>query len=524
MIMARNSEYQRAHSSASGLIPAAEYVRMSTEHQQYSTDIQAAAIRSYAVSRRYEVVRSYSDQGKSGLTVEGRPGLQQLLADVEGNRPDFEAVLVYDVSRLGRFQDPDEAASHELRCRRAGVKVHYCAEQFENDGSLGSSIIKSVKRAMAGEYSRELSVKVYAGKANLIRRGFRQGGSAGLGLRRMRVDKDGTQKDVLGPGEHKCLTTDRVILIPGPASEQMIVREIFERFTERAWCETRIANDLNSRGILSDLGRPWTREAIHGLLANEKYIGNNVWGRRAYKLRANSCRTTADKWVRTDGAFAPIVDAATFQRAREIIAARATNLTDEQMLEFLRTILRQEGALSQLIIDRFEGCPRSGAYRHRFGSMAEAYALVGYRPFYDTRYVDRNRYLRQLRELIIDDVVTGVVARGGTAELDQNREMLTINREFTASVVIVRCLETKGGSVRWVLRLDAIHGADIALVVRMDAGNLEPRDYYVLPLFDVNETSVRMCERNAACFDRYRCESLEPFYRLVARTPLGRAA
>src|SRR4051812_22206847 len=112
--MARISEHQRARPGKSGLIPAAEYVRMSTEHQQYSTDNQAEAIRAYAASRGYEIVRSYSDQGKSGLTVEGRPGLQGLIADIEGHMAGFEALLVYDVSRLGRFQDPDEAASHEL--------------------------------------------------------------------------------------------------------------------------------------------------------------------------------------------------------------------------------------------------------------------------------------------------------------------------------------------------------------------------------------------------------------------------
>lgn len=45
-------------------------------------------------------------------------------------------------------------------CRRAGIQVAYCAEQFENDGSPVSTIVKGVKRAMAGEYSRELSAKV----------------------------------------------------------------------------------------------------------------------------------------------------------------------------------------------------------------------------------------------------------------------------------------------------------------------------------------------------------------------------
>ena len=168
---------------------AAAYVRMSTDNQQFSTDNQLIAIQRYADGRGYEIVRTYADEGKSGLNVDGRPALQKLLADVENGRADFGILLVYDVSRLGRFQDPDEAALYELRCRRAGLEVHYCAEQFENDGSIGSSIIKTVKRAMAGEYSRELSVKVFAGQANLIRLGFRQGGAAGFGLRRMLVDQ-----------------------------------------------------------------------------------------------------------------------------------------------------------------------------------------------------------------------------------------------------------------------------------------------------------------------------------------------
>ncbi|WP_337192840.1 recombinase family protein [Alteraurantiacibacter buctensis] len=138
---------------------AAEYVRMSTEHQKYSTDNQSEAIRQYADKRGYQIVRTYADEGKSGLNIGGRLALQQLIDDVKTGRADFTALLVYDVSRWGRFQDPDEAASYELRCRRAGVQVHYCTEQFENDGSIGSSIIKTVKRAMAGEYTPAQSSK-----------------------------------------------------------------------------------------------------------------------------------------------------------------------------------------------------------------------------------------------------------------------------------------------------------------------------------------------------------------------------
>ena len=132
------------------LLRAAEYVRMSTEHQQFSTENQRDKIREYAARRGIEIVRTYADEGKSGLRIDGRQALQRLIKDVENGLADFQVILVYDVSRWGRFQDADESAYYEYICRRAGIQVAYCAEQFENDGSPVSTIVKGVKRAMAG--------------------------------------------------------------------------------------------------------------------------------------------------------------------------------------------------------------------------------------------------------------------------------------------------------------------------------------------------------------------------------------
>jgi len=134
-----------------GAVRAAEYVRMSTDHQRYSTENQADAIREYAKQRGLTIVRTYADHGKSGLSMAGRDALQLMLDDVREGRADFSTILVYDVSRWGRFQDADESAYYEYVCRRAGIRVQYCAEQFENDGSPISTIVKGVKRAMAGE-------------------------------------------------------------------------------------------------------------------------------------------------------------------------------------------------------------------------------------------------------------------------------------------------------------------------------------------------------------------------------------
>ena len=97
-----------ASQSDSGATRAAEYVRMSTEHQQYSTENQSEVIRQYALKRGMTIVRTYTDAGKSGLRLDGRDALKQLIRDVESGVADFKAILVYDVRRWGRFQDADE--------------------------------------------------------------------------------------------------------------------------------------------------------------------------------------------------------------------------------------------------------------------------------------------------------------------------------------------------------------------------------------------------------------------------------
>jgi DNA invertase Pin-like site-specific DNA recombinase len=60
-------------------IPAAQYVRASTEHQQYSIENQSLAIANYATGHNMQVIQTYSDHGKSGLTFQSRNGLRQLL-------------------------------------------------------------------------------------------------------------------------------------------------------------------------------------------------------------------------------------------------------------------------------------------------------------------------------------------------------------------------------------------------------------------------------------------------------------
>ena len=105
-----NDDTNNGTATQASLFRAVEYVRMSTEHQQYSTENQADKIREYAARRGIEIIKTYADEGKSGLRIDGRVALQQLLQDVESGTADFQIILVYDISRWGRFQDADESA------------------------------------------------------------------------------------------------------------------------------------------------------------------------------------------------------------------------------------------------------------------------------------------------------------------------------------------------------------------------------------------------------------------------------
>ena len=503
---------------------AAQYVRMSTDHQQYSTENQAEKIREYAERHGLRIVRSYADEGKSGLRLEGRDQLQRLIADVESGGADFQVVLVYDVSRWGRFQDADESAYYEYVCKRAGIAVHYCAEQFANDGSPVSTIVKGVKRAMAGEYSRELSVKVFAGQCRLIELGYRQGGIAGYGLRRMRVDQHGQMLGLLRPGEQKSLQTDRVILVPGPADEIATVGRIYRLFVEDGKTETQIAEILNREGTATDLRRPWTRGSVHQVLSNEKYIGNNVYNRVSFKLKKRRVTNPPAMWVRADQAFAAVVEPPLFYAAQGIIRERSRRYSDADMLQHLQRLYAQHGWLSAIIIDEAEGGPGSGAYRCRFGSLIRAYTLVGYTPNRDFRYIEINRRLRELHPRIVAEVVAAMQRLSGTVRRDPKTDLLTVNDEFTVSLVIARCLTTEAGHSRWAIRLDTGLHPDLTVAVRMAEGNDDILDYYLLPAIDITVGKLRLADDNGVGLDAYRFASLDYLFGMAERVHLREAA
>lgn len=438
---------------------AAEYVRMSTDFQQYSTANQQARIREYAAAAGYSVVRTYLDEGKSGLRLRGRYGLQQLLADVMQGTDEFQAILVYDVSRWGRFMDLDEGAHYEFLCRSAGKRVIYCAEPFEGDSSPYAAIVKGLRRIMAREYSRDLSDKVFAGQSRLAREGFHVGGAPGLGYRRMVVDRQGNPHGILDHQEYKARQDHHVVLVPGPAHEIETVNEIFRWFVEDHLNYTEITRRLNAAAVQPPPHlKKWTTYVIRRMLIDEKYIGCNVYNRTTGRFRQTRAKNPGKEWIRCENAFTPLIDPSMF------VAAGLRARSDLRVVDTVRAqtklkaLLEKQGRLSRSLM-REAGLPDPSVYEARFGSLKSAFQMVGFEYQLDYERISTQAWAcRNRRQQLIQRLVRSFREQG--EQVSREREYILVLRgHYRIAIHYFR-------PVRNRLRFDPTKVVDVTVCVR----------------------------------------------------------
>ncbi|UQD96763.1 recombinase family protein [Bradyrhizobium japonicum] len=481
---------------------AAQYVRMSTDHQRYSTQNQAAAIAVYAAKHDLILVRLYADEGRSGLRIQRREGLIELTDDVRGGRADFDHILVYDVSRWGRFQDVDESAYYEFTCRQAGIKVCYCAEEFDNDGSVIASIVKNLKRVMAAEYSRELSVKVHAGACRVASLGFKQGGAISYGLKRELVDENRCSRGIiLGPGQRKHLRTDRVLVQPGPLHEQQIVAQIFREYVVRRRSQASIVRLLNNEQIPNHRGTPWSEGMIRNILSNEAYIGNSVYNRKSFRLKQVMKKNPPELWIRATGLYEPIVDRSIFLKAQELLKEQYVRLSDEQLLKKMREALAANGKLSVSIMAATDGVPSPPLYAYRFGSLREA--LNSDRDF---DYLDARRQADAELLQEASKLATRVRALGAAAVWDGDAKVMTVDRRLAISLRMARYYVAPQHAPAWLVHRRIIEPAEFILALRLDpATNRQVTDYFLLPLSEMAKERINLTATPRSRFAAYRC-------------------
>ena len=204
--------------------------------------------------------------------------------------------------------------------------------------------------------------------------------------------------------------------------------------------------------------------------------------------------------------------------------ARSQKLTDEEMLDRLREVLKKHGRISGLLIDEQEGLPSSSAFQHRFGSLVTAYRLIGYDPGIDYSFIEVNRQLRRQYPVIVADAILRLEQIGAQVFQDKTTDLLHINDELRVSIVLCRHVTTPAGFSRWVVRLDEGLRPDITIAIRMNTSNDAPRDYYLLPAIDMTWETLRVAEDNGVYLDAYRFDSLDYFFGMAKRCPIEEAA
>lgn len=493
---------------------AAEYVRMSRDLQKYSIENQKQAIAEYAIRHDFTIVRTYADEGKSGVLIKGRDALQQLIADVQSGRAEFGTVLVYDVSRWGRFQDADEAAYYEFICKSCGVSVQYCAEQFENDNSTISTVLKGIKRAMAGEYSRELSVKIRRAHRRMASMGFHQGGRPNYGLRRLLVDEAKNPRFFLENSQRKSLQTDRVILVPGPPNEVRTVREIFHRFAIERASIREIIRGLTEKGARNARGNSWTIQNVADILGCEKYAGTYVYNRTSESLHQRRIYFSSEKWLRVPNAIEPIVDARTFAEA-QCRLGETWKISDVDLLNYLTATWCVTGYLScgTLALNRY--APSPACYLERFGCLRNAYRQIGFRQSHHYRYEDIGDFLRQCDRNLIARVTSTREAAEGLVRYDEKAELLVVDGALRVRTHVVAFMDRENRGAGWRVYRRYVRPCDWILIARLKKSNAAILDYYLLR-YPVGPT-FRFSRNHLRKLERYKLKSPAGFYRLCKK-------
>lgn len=265
-------------------VRVAIYARFSSDLQrETSIDDQLTVARRYADAHGWSVQPEhvYTDAALSGASLE-RPGLQALLRGAEAMPRPFDVLLVDDSSRVSR--DLADAVRVLQQLRFHGVRVIYISQNIDSANEQAETLV-AVHGVVDSLYLREMAKKIKRGLAGQLDRGFATG-SITFGYRTVPVPDPGGKLDVNG---YPVLAGKRVEVVP---DEARTIVEIFEWYAS-GFGAGRIVDRLNREGYRGPRGARWREGAVKRVLANEKYTGKLIWGRKTFERRPGTRQEVA---------------------------------------------------------------------------------------------------------------------------------------------------------------------------------------------------------------------------------------
>ena len=236
------------------------YTRVSTSMQVdgYSLDAQKDKLRKYAEYQEMSIVGEYSDEGKSGKSVEGRPQFKQMLSDIENGKDNVDYVLVFKLSRFGR--NAADVLSSLQKMQDYGVNL-ICVEDGIDSSKDAGKLMISVLSAVAEIERENILVQTMEGRRQKAREGRWNGGFAPYGYQ---------------------LVNGELIIAEDEAE---IIRIIYDKFVNTTMGMAAIAAFLNNSGYKKKLRQNNTIEGfstsfVKGVLDNPIYCGKLAFGRR----------------------------------------------------------------------------------------------------------------------------------------------------------------------------------------------------------------------------------------------------
>jgi len=308
------------------------YARYSSDLQRVtSIEDQFRVAHRYANDHGWTIDESqiYTDAGISGASIDGRPGLQSLLAAAARRPLPFDVLLVDDSSRVAR--DIADAIRVLQTLKFFGVRVVYISQHIDSANEQAETLV-AVHGMVDSLYLREMAKKIKRGLEGQQARGFATGGRHPFGYRTVPVPDPSGRTE---PSGHRAVVGYRIEIVE-PEAE--IVLRIFEWYAE-GWGGQRITSQLNADGIKGPQGRRWRLSTVKRVLSNERYLGRMIWGQRTHERRPGTNRKVArplprDQWRIRETPELRIVSAELWQRvrARQAEVAAAFGLKSRRVL------------------------------------------------------------------------------------------------------------------------------------------------------------------------------------------------